>query len=261
MILRRIGNKKRLSQKIISFFPNHDIYIEPFFGAGGIFFSKPLAKYNIVNDKDEEIFNLFKVLIERKEELYNLVNNMPIHESLLKYWNKNQETDPVFKAARFLLLSNFTYLGMPETIKLGVGNCKNILLDNFDRTYDMLRHVRFSNRDFRDFFNQINLRNKTSEKTFIYCDPPYVRTTNNYNHSFTQKDIIDLFNILTEEGSKFHGSKFAVSEFKSDFILDIVNKYKLNVIDIGERRNLGNRRIEILITNYTTNQTIFDGIE
>lgn len=44
MILRRIGNKKRLLQKIISFFPKHEIYIEPFFGAGGIFFSKPLAK-------------------------------------------------------------------------------------------------------------------------------------------------------------------------------------------------------------------------
>ena len=35
MILRRLGNKKKLAHKIIEYFPDHKIYIEPFFGAGG----------------------------------------------------------------------------------------------------------------------------------------------------------------------------------------------------------------------------------
>ena len=34
------------------------IYIEPFFGAGGMFFNKRKAKYNVLNDLDSEIFNL-----------------------------------------------------------------------------------------------------------------------------------------------------------------------------------------------------------
>lgn len=52
MILRRLGNKQAIAHKIIPYFPPHKIYIEPFFGAGGMFFNKPKAKYNIVNDLD-----------------------------------------------------------------------------------------------------------------------------------------------------------------------------------------------------------------
>lgn len=36
MILRRLGNKKRIAKEIQVYFPYHKIYIEPFFGAGGI---------------------------------------------------------------------------------------------------------------------------------------------------------------------------------------------------------------------------------
>ena len=44
-ILRRLGNKKKLMDKLLPLFPPHKIYIEPFFGAGGVFFNKPKAKY------------------------------------------------------------------------------------------------------------------------------------------------------------------------------------------------------------------------
>ena len=51
MILRRLGNKQAIAQDIIKYFPAHKIYVEPFFGAGGMFFQKPKAKFNMVNDK------------------------------------------------------------------------------------------------------------------------------------------------------------------------------------------------------------------
>lgn len=49
MILRRLGNKKKIAQEIIQYFPPHKIYIEPFFGAGGMFFNKPKAKQRGLN--------------------------------------------------------------------------------------------------------------------------------------------------------------------------------------------------------------------
>lgn len=39
-MLNMVGNKKALADKIIKYFPQHETYIEPFFGAGGIFFNK-----------------------------------------------------------------------------------------------------------------------------------------------------------------------------------------------------------------------------
>ena len=45
-----------------------------------------------------------------------------------------------------------------------------------------------------------------------------------------------------------------MSEFNHPFILKQAEKRGLNVIIIGERQNLKNRRIEILVTNYKNNQ-------
>src|SRR5574343_516470 len=108
MILNRIGNKKTIAEKIIQYFPKHEIYVEPFFGAGGMFFSKPKAKYNFVNDNDKEVFNLFMVAKDKPEELWKAFKSMPKDQNLFNYWKKNEETDDVWQAARFLLLSNYS---------------------------------------------------------------------------------------------------------------------------------------------------------
>jgi len=75
MILRRLGNKSQIAGEIQKYFPQHSIYIEPFFGAGGMFFNKPKANCNIVNDIDSDVYNLFQVLIDKKEELQPLSNS------------------------------------------------------------------------------------------------------------------------------------------------------------------------------------------
>ncbi len=82
------------------------------------------------------------------------------------------------------------------------------------------------------------------QNSFIYCDPPYLGTTDNYSNSFTEDDSIRLFNCLQNAGCKF-----AISEFDNDFVLNQAKERGLNVVYIGERKNIGNRRTEILITN------------
>ncbi len=69
MILRRLGNKKEIAGEIQKHFPSHKIYIEPFFGAGGMFFYKPMVRYNFLNDLDNDVFNLFMVVKDNKEAL------------------------------------------------------------------------------------------------------------------------------------------------------------------------------------------------
>ena len=69
MLLRRLGNKQTIAKKIIKYFPKHDIYIELFFGAGGLFFNKQPAKYNFLNDIDNDVYNCFNVLLRHKKEL------------------------------------------------------------------------------------------------------------------------------------------------------------------------------------------------
>jgi DNA adenine methylase len=248
MILRRLGNKKKIAKEIQKHFPPHKIYIEPFFGAGGMFFNKPKAKYNIVNDLDSDVFNLFQVVMNQKEELEKAFYMMPIHSDLLEYWKNNEETDPIKKALRFLFLSNLTFMGTGEAIRTGNENPKESLFKNIDLVFNTMYNVQFLNCDFERFF--IEARIKDIEKTLIYCDPPYLGTTDNYSNSFTEEQSESLFDTLEETGCKF-----AMSEFDHPFILEQAKKRGLNVIIIGERQNLKNRRTEILVTNYATSQT------
>jgi DNA adenine methylase len=101
MILNRMGNKKKIASKIHTHFPDHDLYLELFFGAGGMFFNKPDAKYNIVNDLDHDVYNLFNMIRHRRQDLIDAWKLTPINTVLFQDWRKKSEQDPIFKAVRF----------------------------------------------------------------------------------------------------------------------------------------------------------------
>jgi DNA adenine methylase len=253
MILRRLGNKKRIAKEIQKHFPPHKVYVEPFFGAGGMFFNKPKAHNNIVNDLDSDVFNLFQVVSNQKDELKEAFALMPLHSDLMNYLKDNKETEPIKKALRFLMLSNFGVFGL-ETF--GLGAKREDYQYKFPRllelTSEKIIGTQFSNYDFRKFLNSIRFikdgRNDEA-KTFIYCDPPYLNTSDNYSDSFTEEDSNDLFDCLDSMNCKY-----AMSEFDNDFIIKQVKERGLNIIYIGERNNLKNKRTEILVTNYENNQ-------
>ena len=254
MVLRRLGNKSRLAVDIQKYFPKHKIYIEPFFGAGGMFFNKPKAKYNVLNDLDSEVFNLFQVISLRKNELEELFLQMPVSEDLWQYWKVTQEEDPIRKALRFLFLSNYGYMGKPDTLHFTFENTSKILYENIKKTHDFIFDCKFMNADFRDIFNKLAYRHKADKlDTFVYCDPPYLDAGNNYKCGFTYKDSEDLFKVLIESGCKF-----AMSEFDHPKIIEQAKDNGLIIEVIGERVNMKNRRVEILITNYKNNSTLFD---
>lgn len=254
MILTRIGNKRAIASDIIKYFPKHKTYIELFFGAGGIWFSKPIVDYNFCNDIDDDIFNLYLMLKTRKDDLIKEIELMPMTENLLKYWNNNNEKEPIMKAIRFLMLSNFGYLGKPETFRYGqaVGNEKKAILNQIEDTFKLIQNAKFMNCDFRKVLSKIQFRNGNEKDAFVYSDPPYYQTVK-YQKEWTEKDVIDCFDVTFNSG--ING---AMSEFDNPFILQQAKERNLNVHIIGERKNLKNRRTEILITNYPQEKTLFD---
>ncbi|MBW7889255.1 MAG: DNA adenine methylase [Bacteroidetes bacterium] len=49
------GGKQQLASKLIALFPRHACYVEPFFGGGAVFFEKPKAKVEIINDVNDNL--------------------------------------------------------------------------------------------------------------------------------------------------------------------------------------------------------------
>lgn len=264
MILRRLGNKSKLAFKIFNTFPKHHVYLEPFFGAGGLYFNKPKAMHNIVNDIDDDVFNLWNVYNKQYDKLLEAIQNMPKSESLYNYWKNNKESDPVLKALRFLMLSNFSHLGQTGSFTIIAGNNKKVLVENYLRMRNTINDVTICNSDFRKFYKNISydsIYEKNNFTVMSYNDPPYLGTSDNYSHSFNEQDSFDLFDIL-ESKSKEYPNRFfyAMSEFNHPFILEQAKQRNLNIIEIGERRNLGNRKTEILVCNYEIELGLFDSL-
>jgi DNA adenine methylase len=245
MILRRLGNKRQIAKKILPLFPDHKTYVEPFFGAGGMFFSKPKAQRNILNDLDMEVYNLFKVLLDRHFELAALWAEVPIHQTLWDEWRHTRPEDPVEAACRFLMLSNFGYMGKPQTLRFPSGNGKKLILERMEATRMLLWDCDFTCRDFRQVIRQVPRDVMQKDSTFIYCDPPYLGTDNNYQSGFQEADTRELMHLLV-----MSGAKFAMSEFDHPVVTGQAAELGLQVTIIGERKNLKNRRTEILVTNY-----------
>jgi DNA adenine methylase len=253
-MIRRPGNKTKLTADIVPLFAPHTAYIELFCGAGGMFLNKPKARYNFLNDIDNDVYNCFKVLQENKEALENYIRFMPCHETYFKECMKKQTTEPIQRAAEFLFLSNFSLYGIGNTLRFGQYNTKELLIENIEKTYlFIIDRCQFMNCDFRNVIKKIRISDENKASTFVYSDPPYLGTSHNYDcPEWTESDVIDCFDVTFDSG--ING---AMSEFAHPFIIDQAQKRKLNIVNIGERQSIKNRNTEILITNYKNYPTLW----
>jgi len=56
------GGKQSMAQTILPLIPDHNVYVEPFFGGGAIFFAKEQSRVEVINDINGEIVNFYKVV-------------------------------------------------------------------------------------------------------------------------------------------------------------------------------------------------------
>lgn len=116
-VLKYPGSKWSLAKWIIGHMPPHDVYLEPYFGSGAVFFTKKPVKFETINDLDCDVYNLFRVIRERKAELAEAIRWTP--------WARKEYTDiipplgtmesiirtgdPVEDARRFLVRMHMGY--------------------------------------------------------------------------------------------------------------------------------------------------------
>lgn len=68
-VLKHAGSKWRVAEWIIGHFPEHSVYLEPFFGSGAIYFCKDPVAVELINDLDQNVVNLFRIIREHANEL------------------------------------------------------------------------------------------------------------------------------------------------------------------------------------------------
>jgi len=203
--LQWTGGKFYLAEWIVSLMPKHTTYVEPFFGAGWVFFKKPRSMIEVINDIDDRVYALFKVLSD--EELFQRfvekVWFVGASEKLyyeMSEWLKGGDLDLVDKAVAFFYVNRFCLSGNLSEQFL-VWKCYNKaaayegVKDRLLAIHRRLRGVAVLNRDWKEVVEKYD-----GDGTLFYLDPPYVLDTRTgsegiYAYEMTNEEHEELVDI------------------------------------------------------------------
>lgn len=211
-ILRWHGGKWKLAPWIISHFPAHRVYVEPFGGAASVLLRKPRCYAEVYNDLDGEVVNLFRVARDHGAELARVLELTPFarEEFDLAYL---PSPDPIEQARRTVVRSlagfgsNITKPNADGT-PMRTGFRANSNRSGTTPAHDFanypdklvaiikrLRGVVIEHRDAREV-----MAAHDSPETLHYVDPPYAPETRDsggdYRHELTLEQHRELGEFL-----------------------------------------------------------------
>lgn len=242
----RVGGKSRIAKQIISVFPdNYKVYVEPFFGAGGIFFRIPeskKAKLNIINDIDQDIYIVMKELQNNSEYINNNVTRTHItKEQWITLLNKNDAVSIIEKIRYSFFSRGVSY--NPSKIKYN----DQLIKTDFTKFQNKLTNTIILNHDYKKIILDFD-----SQESFFYLDPPYEHTNKSYYNDFFV-DPLEVYHIL-----KNIKGKFILSYNNSQNIQDIFSIFNIYIIKtkyINTSTLAIKDKSELLITNLNLNDS------
>lgn len=253
-VLKYPGSKWSLSNWIISNFPQHHSYVEPYFGSGAVFFSKSQSAIETINDLDEDVINLFKCIRDNSEVLARKISMTPYSRQAYDESFETVEENEIDKALQFLVRCwqghGFRTNGYKVGWKNDVQGRENMYaVYNWYRLpewvmsiVDRLKQVQIENRPALEIIKRFNYPN-----VLIYADPPYVlntRTAKQYKHEMSEQDHVELLGTLLQ-----HKGKIILSGYQSELYDEILKGWHKDSID-GKAEYYGTDRKEVLWMNF-----------
>lgn len=102
-VMKYPGSKWGLARWIISFFPPHHSYLEPYFGSGAVLFRKHRSNIETVNDLDSDVVGLFDCIRRDPERLARAVYFTPYSREMYERTYQEMPDDPFEKALYFCI--------------------------------------------------------------------------------------------------------------------------------------------------------------
>jgi DNA adenine methylase len=243
----RSGGKFNVRKTINDLIPDHDIYIEPFFGGGAIFWHKKKAKINVINDLDTDMINRIKLILDAPSDL-NLYRKDLTTLDKVKEFYSNSFKEEYSTADKILLEKIITgcgfsgcYVRMEKNIyKIEFGLKNNI--SKIDLYKQKLENVKIYNTDYMEMINKYD-----SENSFFFIDPPYECCAKRWGYA--QPKDFD-FILLRERLKKLKG-KFLLTLNDSENIRNIFSEF--DIIPFIAK----SRRLNIEKTKQTTRNEVF----
>ena len=202
--LRYPGSKWSLAQEIISLFGNHYHYVEPYFGSGAVFFSKPVSPHELINDKNSLVVNFFRVLRDQTDDFLFALEATPWSRD--EYEHSHIQTgDPLEDARRFVTRiwqahasdlakkTGWKARGSKQPAR-GMSVRWQRVPSELAELAIRLKDAEIENRPAIEV-----MRRFSTKDSLIYADPPYLmetRTQKMYAHEMSVDDHLEMLDVL-----------------------------------------------------------------
>ena len=219
-VLRWYGGKWKLAPWIISHFPKHRVYVEPFGGAGSVLLRKQRALAEVWNDLDDWAVNLFRVLRDdlMAARLVELLRLTPFARSEFELARQIGKAlgDPV-EMARWLVVRSYMGFGANAHNGRSTGFRASSSRSHTTPAHDWVNYPDALTL-IVERLRGVTIENRCAHKvmaqhdaltTLHYVDPPYLPDTRSpanrydlkyraYRHELSEEDHAKLLNSLRE---------------------------------------------------------------
>ena len=252
------GGKQRLLKEILPRIPIHEVYDEPFFGGGAVFFGKEPAPLEIINDLNSHVVNFYFCMKLHFDELHAMVQSS-LHsrraymDAMIMYDNPHL-FNRIQRAWSFWILTNQGFAGKIGSWGYDKKSKAKVGITIFNKKLAFGKHLetRLSHTQIECESALKVIQNRDSKTTFHYVDPPYFNSNCGHYGGYTEAD----YNLLLEALSSIEG-KFLLSSYPSSILDKYIDKNGWDTITFNHNisagaKNKGGQRTktEVLTANY-----------
>ena len=235
IVIPYYGGKYELSKVLVPLIPHHKRYVEVFAGGLSMFFRKHKVEWNVLNDIDNNIINLYICVIEKHDKLVENLFWLPKSRKLfldfreeIKENKKIEIPDPI-QAAKYFYCIRYSFNKLVHT-PFSMNKDMNKDWDKeFKYSKRFLGNATIENLDFETLFSKYIPR----EGDFWYLDPPYFIATekgNYYMNNFSVEDHFRLKGCVDKIDE--YGGKFMISYDYRQEVRDLYSKYNIQTIKL-----------------------------
>lgn len=243
---------------------DHKEYREPFAGGATVFFNKPKAQINWLNDLDEELIECYRAMQDPVTRS-RLAEDFKTEIATKERWREVYDSIPYDNyeiARKYYYLNRTSFSGKLVSAAWGYRPKRSLPPERWHERIlpcgHQLENVRLSSNDFVDVIRA------DGEDVLLYVDPPYYLPPKHkhYRHGFDPEDHIRLSEELKRTKHKFFLTYDDCPEIRNLYswanIYNVKFFYRVDnsAVNKGERQ-LG---FELIISNYEIpmQQTLFD---
>lgn len=180
-LIRYHGGKTRIADKIVSMFPSHDCYVEPFGGGAAVLLAKPRSRLEIYNDMDCDMVALFRTLRDHPKQLADAVALTPFARDEFEL-SMTDCDDDLEKARRVLIRSHMGHGGTGTIWRTGFAKDRRNGVVPVDTWMALPAVV----RETAERMLGVVIENREAQRVLLdhdapgalhYVDPPYLHET------------------------------------------------------------------------------------